>query len=69
MKQKYIILIAFIDLFTGGMVAIQNVSAQEQGPNILVNSGFEEGHYSQGGLSEITVPNTFAKLLNLFFYQ
>ena len=57
MKQKYIILIAFIALFTGGMVAIQNVSAQEQGPNILVNSGFEEGHYSQGGLSEITVPN------------
>ena len=57
MKQKYIILIVFVALFTGGMVAIQNVNAQEQGPNILVNSGFEEGHYSQGGLSEITVPN------------
>jgi len=57
MKQKYIILIVFVALFAGGMVAIQNVNAQEQGPNLLVNSGFEEGHYSQDGLAEITVPN------------
>jgi len=57
MKQKYIIILMFITLFTGGMVAIKNVKAQDQGPNILVNSGFEEGHYSQDGLSEITVPN------------
>ncbi len=29
----------------------------QQGPNLLVNPGFEEGHYNQGGIAEITVPN------------
>ncbi len=57
MKVKKIILIIMLAMFMGEMVVIQQAKAQEQGPNILVNSGFEEGHYSQGGLSEITVPN------------
>ena len=28
-----------------------------QGPNLLTNPGFEEGHYNQDGIAEITVPN------------
>lgn len=31
--------------------------AQAQGPNLLQNPGFEEGHYNQDGIAEITVPN------------
>lgn len=34
--------------------------AQDQvGPNLLRNAGFEEGHYNQDGIAEITVPNNW----------
>ena len=39
-----------------GFVAVGNTAAQT-GPNLLQNPGFEEGHYNQSGISEITVPN------------
>ena len=32
-------------------------AAGAQGPNLLKNPGFEEGHYNQDGIAEITVPN------------
>lgn len=31
--------------------------AQDLGPNLLENPGFEGGHYNQDGIAEITVPN------------
>ncbi len=38
------------------LVGVLPATAQS-GPNLLVNPGFEEGHYNQGGIAEITVPN------------
>ncbi len=57
MKVKQIVLMIMAVLLIGGVTAIQQVTAQEQGANILVNSSFEEGHHRQDNLSEITVPN------------
>lgn len=47
-------------LVTGLMLATLVWSPEQigaQGPNLLTNPGFEEGHYSQDGIAEITVPN------------
>lgn len=39
-------------------ITIEETAAQTQGTqNLLVNPGFEEGHYNQGGIAELTVPN------------
>ncbi len=39
------------------MVALFPNLAGAQGQNLLKNPGFEEGHYNQDGIAEITVPN------------
>lgn len=52
-------LLAIVSLLLAAM-ALFAVPARAQeitGPNLLVNSGFEEGHYNQDGIAEITVPN------------
>ena len=51
-----------IFLATGMMALLVLVTAvppiaQAQGPNLLTNPGFEEGHYNQDNITEITVPN------------
>lgn len=59
MKMKKRIQVALL-LVTGLMLAILVLSPDQvgaQGPNLLTNPGFEEGHYSQDGIAEITVPN------------
>jgi hypothetical protein len=33
------------------------IQVDAQGQNLLTNPGFEEGHYNQDGIAEITVPN------------
>ena len=41
-----------------GSVAVEETAAQTQGTqNLLVNPGFEAGHYNQDGVAELTVPN------------
>jgi LysM repeat protein len=58
MKLKQITLVALIALL---VVAVGHLTAPaasaQTGPNLLTNPGFEEGHYNQDGISEITVPN------------
>jgi hypothetical protein len=58
MKLKQITLVALIALL---VVAIGHLTtpatSAQTGPNLLVNPGFEEGHYNQDGIAEITVPN------------
>ncbi len=47
-------------LVTGLMLTTLALSPDQvgaQGPNLLTNPGFEEGHYNQDGIAEITVPN------------
>lgn len=47
-------------LVTGLVLAALVLSpdgVQAQGQNLLKNPGFEEGHYNQDGIAEITVPN------------
>ncbi len=47
-------------MVTGLMLAALVMSptdAGAQGQNLLTNPGFEEGHYNQDGIAEITVPN------------
>lgn len=39
------------------VLVLKPVQVGAQGPNLLTNPGFEEGHYNQDGIAEITVPN------------
>ncbi|GAB4269683.1 MAG: hypothetical protein Kow0080_13530 [Candidatus Promineifilaceae bacterium] len=39
------------------MMTATQTKAQNLGPNLFQNPGFEEGHYNQDGIAEITVPN------------
>lgn len=60
MKIKHVLWLVVASLFVGliGLTSVEPTAAQEQGTqNLLVNPGFEEGHYSQDGIAEITVPN------------
>ncbi len=60
MKIKHVLWLVVASLFVGliSLTSVEPTAAQEQGTqNLLVNPGFEEGHYSQDGISEITVPN------------
>jgi len=58
MKLRHMALLAMIALLVTavGHLTTQTAAAQT-GPNLLTNPGFEEGHYNQGGVSELTVPN------------
>lgn len=39
------------------LVTASNTTAQDLGPNLLQNPGFEEGYYNQDSVAEIAVPN------------
>lgn len=39
------------------VVLTSTALAQDQGPNLLVNPGFEQGHHKQDGAPELTVPD------------
>lgn len=56
MKSKWtVFLIAFILITV--TITLLPIHARAQGQNLLKNPGFEEGHYNQDGIVEITVPN------------
>ncbi len=60
MKFRTIALLALMIVMVAiiGSATVEKTAAQTQGTqNLLVNSGFEEGHYSQGNIAELTVPN------------
>ncbi len=59
MRKNYLLLGALtLMLFVGLLAVGRPAAAQEQvGPNLLQNAGFEEGHFNQDGIAEITVPN------------
>jgi hypothetical protein len=47
-------------LLAGVLAFAGAAHAQDQvGPNLLQNPGFEQGHYNQDGIAEITVPNNW----------
>jgi len=56
MKKKWTVFLSIITLLIL-IIALVPVLVQAQGPNLLKNPGFEEGHYNQDGIVEITVPN------------
>lgn len=56
MKSKWTVFLSIIALFLLATILIP-YAAQAQGENLLKNPGFEEGHYNQDGIPEITVPN------------
>jgi LysM repeat protein len=60
MKFRTIALLATMAVMVAiiGSTTVEKTAAQTQGTqNLLVNSGFEEGHYSQDNIAELTVPN------------
>ncbi len=49
----FVVVIALI-----GLTTVEQTAAQTQGTeNLLVNPGFEAGHYNQNNVAELTVPN------------
>jgi LysM repeat protein len=58
MKVRQLMLLGMVALLAIIMSHLTTPSTSAQtGPNLLTNPGFEEGHYNQGGIAEITVPN------------
>ena len=58
MRKTYLpLLVAACLLLAGLGVFASPARAQDMGPNLLENPGFEGGHYNQDGIAEITVPN------------
>lgn len=55
-KRVAMLLVAGVMLAVLAVTAVPR-TASAQGPNLLQNPGFEEGHYNQDGIAEITVPN------------
>lgn len=55
-KQRWLALggLLSVSLFVALLVG---PAAAQSGPNLLTNPGFEEGHFNQDGIAEITVPN------------
>ena len=56
MKSKWAVFLSFIAL-TILITIFTPFQLQAQGPNLLKNAGFEEGHHKQDGIPEITVPD------------
>ena len=56
MKSKWTVFLSSITLLLL-IITLVPFQVQAQGPNLLKNPGFEEGHYNQDGIVEITVPN------------
>lgn len=57
MNKKQVSYLIILVVLLGILAAWQPAQAQDLGPNLLVNPGFEEGHYNQDGIAQITVPN------------
>lgn len=60
MKIRTMALLAILAVLAAiiGSTTVEKTAAQTQGTqNLLVNPGFEAGHYNQGGVAELTVPN------------
>lgn len=57
MNRRQVAYLAILAILLGLVFGQQAALAQDLGPNLLVNPGFEEGHYNQDGIAEITVPN------------
>ncbi len=56
MKSKWTVFLSSITLILL-IITLVPFQVQAQGENLLTNPGFEDGHYNQDGISEITVPN------------
>ncbi len=56
MKNKWAVFLSIVTLFLLATILVPFV-VQAQGENLLRNPGFEEGHFNQDGIAEITVPN------------
>ena len=56
MKSKWAVFLSIITLLIL-IIVLMPLQVRAQGPNLLKNPGFEEGHYNQDGIVEITVPN------------
>ena len=56
MIRKWKVFLSIITLFLL-TVALLPYAVKAQGQNLLKNPGFEEGHFNQDGIAEITVPN------------
>ncbi len=58
MRKTHLPLLVALTLLLTGLVALAGPAhAQDLGPNLLENPGFEGGHFNQDGIAEITVPN------------
>lgn len=58
MKSKYFAALTAVALLVALFSLPQlNANAQEQGPNLFNNPGFEAGYYNQNNISQIAVPN------------
>lgn len=58
MRKTYLPVLVVMALLLAGLAIFAGPArAQDMGPNLLENPGFESGHYNQDGISEITVPN------------
>lgn len=54
-KTHLLPLLALFALLVAGLAT--NPARAQTGPNLLENPGFENGHFSQDGIAQITVPN------------
>lgn len=58
MRKTYLPVLAVLGLLLAGLALFAGpAQAQDLGPNLLENPGFENGHYNQDGIAEIVVPN------------
>jgi len=58
MRKFFTPFLAALGLLLAGLLMFAGpAQAQDLGPNLLQNAGFENGHYNQDGIAEITVPN------------
>lgn len=60
-KRTLLPVLALVLIWLSGLAIVAAPARAQEitGPNLLVNSGFEEGHYNQDGIAEITVPNNW----------
>ena len=58
MRKTNLPLLVVLGLLLAGLGIVAGPArAQDLGPNLLENAGFEGGHYNQDGIAEIVVPN------------
>ena len=58
MRKTHLPVLVVLGLLLAGLAIVAGPArAQDLGPNLLENPGFEAGHYNQDGIAEITVPN------------